>query len=170
MLVFHFYDSTLVADWLFEEPLLPPANEVCEGYVFTGVCLSTGVSAPLHAGIHPPDERQIPPSRQTPLWADTPWQTRPRQTPPGRYPPVQCMLGDTGNKTGGTHPTGMHSCVKIFSNWDSVPFKCSILLANCGWFSFEKFEMVRLQDECSAPCFAREGLFTPNDSITVTVT
>ena len=21
---------------------LPPANEVCEGYVFTGVCLSTG--------------------------------------------------------------------------------------------------------------------------------
>ena len=25
----------------FEKPLLPPANEVCEGYVFTGVCLST---------------------------------------------------------------------------------------------------------------------------------
>ena len=23
-------------------PLLPPANKVCEGYVFTGVCLSTG--------------------------------------------------------------------------------------------------------------------------------
>ena len=23
---------------------LPPANEVCEGYVFTGVCLSTGGS------------------------------------------------------------------------------------------------------------------------------
>ena len=22
---------------------LPPANEVCEGYVFTGVCMSTGV-------------------------------------------------------------------------------------------------------------------------------
>ena len=27
---------------LYEEQLLPPANEVCEGYVFTGVCLSTG--------------------------------------------------------------------------------------------------------------------------------
>ena len=26
----------------FLEPFLPPANEVCEGYVFTGVCLSTG--------------------------------------------------------------------------------------------------------------------------------
>ena len=25
-----------------KEILLPPANEVCEGYVFTGVCLSTG--------------------------------------------------------------------------------------------------------------------------------
>ena len=27
---------------LYNEPFLPPANEVCEGYVFTGVCLSTG--------------------------------------------------------------------------------------------------------------------------------
>ena len=45
----------------------------CEGYVFTGVCLSTGgLSAPLHAGIHTPplpsgpeadtpqDQRQTP--------------------------------------------------------------------------------------------------------------
>ena len=31
-------------EFLFYFPifLLPPANEVCEGYVFTGVCLSTG--------------------------------------------------------------------------------------------------------------------------------
>ena len=36
--------------------LLPPASEVCEGYVFTGVCLSTGVSAALHAEIHLPPE------------------------------------------------------------------------------------------------------------------
>ena len=54
--------------------LLPPANEVCKGYVSTGVCLSTGggVSAPLHAGIHP--------------LADTPLD---------RHPPAQCMLGYT---------------------------------------------------------------------------
>ena len=26
--------------------LLAPANEVCEGYVFTGVCLSTGGGSP----------------------------------------------------------------------------------------------------------------------------
>ena len=46
--------------------LLPPANEVCEGYVFTGVCLSTGGSA--WGGV----------SSQ----ADTPGQTPLRQTPP----------------------------------------------------------------------------------------
>ena len=29
---------------------LPPANEVCEGYVFTGVCLSTGGRAWFYSG------------------------------------------------------------------------------------------------------------------------
>ena len=32
------------AKWNTEICLVPPANEVCEGYVFTGVCLSTGGS------------------------------------------------------------------------------------------------------------------------------
>ena len=51
--------------YIVNRPLLPHANEVCEGYVFTGVCLSTGggVSAPLHAGIHTP-LAGTPPSRQ----------------------------------------------------------------------------------------------------------
>ena len=68
--------------------LLPHANEVCEGYVFTPVCQSFcsqgGVSAPVHAGIH----------------------TVPGRHPLGRHPPPpqadispgQCMLGDTGHK------------------------------------------------------------------------
>ena len=45
---------------------LPPANEVCEGNVFTGVCLSTGsgVHPPMTRGRHPPE--QTPPSGQTP--------------------------------------------------------------------------------------------------------
>ena len=66
------------------------ANEVCEGYVFTGVCLSTGGgSAPLHAGIHPP--------WQTPPRADTPSGRHPlRQTPP---------QADTPS---GRHPLGRH--------------------------------------------------------------
>ena len=32
--------------------LLPPANEVCEGYVFTGVCLSTGGVCVVAPGGH----------------------------------------------------------------------------------------------------------------------
>ena len=46
----------------------------CEGYVFTGVCLST-----------------------PPPWADTPRQTSPGQTPPGQTPPSQ-ILRDMVNK------------------------------------------------------------------------
>ena len=87
--------------------LLPPSNEVCKGYVFTGVCLSTeegGVCFnscwDIHPlGRHPPG--QTPPG-QTPPWADTPF---PRADPP----PAQCILG-YGQQAGGTHPTGMHSC------------------------------------------------------------
>ena len=63
--------------------LLPPANEVCEGYVFTRVCLSTGGSASDHAGI-PPRLEQNPPSEQAP--------------PRSRHPREQCMLGDTAYK------------------------------------------------------------------------
>ena len=76
---------------------LPPANEVYEGYVFTGVCLSTGgESAPLHAGIH-----------HTLLPTHT--HTLGRHTPPGQRPPAQCMLGYS-QQAGGVHPTGMQSC------------------------------------------------------------
>ena len=56
---------------------LPLANEVCEDYVFIGVCLFTGeggVSASLHAGIHFPwDQRQTSPQADTPV---------------GRHPPL----------------------------------------------------------------------------------
>ena len=34
--------GNVVIAGLFRVSLLPPANEVCKGYVFTGVCLSTG--------------------------------------------------------------------------------------------------------------------------------
>ena len=87
---------------------LLPANEVCEGYVFIGVCLSTWAvclwpaGCLLHTpGRHPlcrhPMGRQPPPGetppRQTPpIWADS---HHPGQTPPswadtpllGRHPP-----------------------------------------------------------------------------------
>ena len=78
---------------------LPPANEVCEGYIFTGVCLSTRGGGVCHIqppradtslGSHPlgrhpsggdPLSRHTPLGRQPP-WADTPGHTRPGQTPP----------------------------------------------------------------------------------------
>ena len=83
--------------------LLPPANEVCEGYDFTGVCLSTGGGGggclphcmlgytPPGAGhtplagtplwqVYPP--RQIHPPRQVHRpQVHSPWQVH----PPGRY-------------------------------------------------------------------------------------
>ena len=59
----------------------PPANEVCEGYVFTGVCLSTGGCLPPQADT-PQVDNPHPPGQTLPqadiLPADTPRQTPPR--------------------------------------------------------------------------------------------
>ena len=74
-------------------------------YTCLSVILLTGVSASVHAGIHPP-EQTPPQSRHHPI-ADT--HTRSRHPPGNRHPPelippgadtpsAQCMLGDTGNK------------------------------------------------------------------------
>ena len=59
---------------------LPPANDVCEGYVFTGVCLSTGVCVAdtPWAGTPPPD-KYTPFGQVHPQGRYTP--------PPGRYIP-----------------------------------------------------------------------------------
>ena len=54
---------------------------------------------------------RCPPGRYTPLGR----YTLRAGTPPGRYTPAhprQCMLG-YGQQAGGTHPTGMHSCLLI---------------------------------------------------------
>ena len=60
----------------------------CEGYVFTGVCLSTGgggVSASVHAGIPHPPREQTPPGCRHPTGADMPPGSR---HPPGSRPPL----------------------------------------------------------------------------------
>ena len=74
---------------------LPSANKVCEGYVFTAVCLFTGgMSDPLHAGIHTPLSRytlwqvQTPTLGRYPLAGTSLW----AGTPPGRYTPWQVHL------------------------------------------------------------------------------
>ena len=112
---------------------LQPANEVCKGYVFTGVYLSTGGCLPLIRGVS-----ATHPSEQTHPWTDTPRQTNtpPGQTSPWAYIPLPSACWDTnspcsvhagihtspiptpphadttgyGQQAGGTYPTGMHSC------------------------------------------------------------
>ena len=83
--------------------LLPPATKLGQGYVFTGVCDSVhrGVSASVHAGIHTP-----PGSRQPPPGADTP-----RANPTGAGIPPE-HAGRYDQRAGGTHPTGMQSCLE----------------------------------------------------------
>ena len=54
-----------------------------------------------------------PPPQRTPR-ADPPLDRH----PPGKTPPAQCMLG-YGQQAGGTHPTGMHSCL-YQSSWVSM--------------------------------------------------
>ena len=91
---------------------LPPANEVCEGYVFTPVsqsfCSQGRVSVPVHAGIPPGPEADTPhDQRQTPPHDQ-------RQTTPGPEadpPPFAVYAGRYGQQAGGTHPTGMQSCL-----------------------------------------------------------
>ena len=83
------------------------AKEVCEGYVFTGVCLSTGGVCPNscwdthipRADTHP---GQIPPGRhplgkhppgQIPPWADTPLDRHPPAKHPLARPPCTVHAG-----------------------------------------------------------------------------
>ena len=85
-------------------PLLPAANEVCEGYVFTPVCQSFcsqgGVPGQVHPQAGTPPSQVDPPGRYTPQAG----------TPSGQvHPQPQCMLG-YGQQAGGTHPTGIHPC------------------------------------------------------------
>ena len=68
------------------DTLLPPPNEVCEGYIFTRVCHSVhGVGEYL--GRYPP--AGTPPWQVYPLAGTPPQQVHPLAgTPPGRYPPL----------------------------------------------------------------------------------
>ena len=86
--------------------LLPPATKLWRGNVFTPVWHSVhrGVCH-THLGRHPPGHTL--PRADTPQGRHPPRQTPPRETP---TPPAQCMLG-YGQQAGGTHLTGMQSCL-----------------------------------------------------------
>ena len=62
---------------------------------------------------------------QTPSWADHTlpsacWDTHPScRVHAGIHPPAQCMLG-CGQRAGGAHPAGMHSCDSIKFGWNQI--------------------------------------------------
>ena len=85
---------------------------VCQSF-----CLRGGVSASVHAEIHTPQSRHLPGSRHPP-GVDTPRSRHPLEqtTPWSRHPPKQtppCTVHAEryGQQAGGTHPTGMHTCL-----------------------------------------------------------
>ena len=94
---------------------LPPANEVCEGYAFTYVCLSTGGSRSLSGGGYP-------------LWGD--------------FCPGGLCHGDPpyGNERGGTHPTGMHSCF-IFKFHQKNRTTWSKIFVAYSWSGYHIFDI-----------------------------
>ena len=104
---------------LFTTHSLPLANEVCEGYVFTGVCVSTGrgclplvpVGCLPPLGQTPPEGRH-PPRRHHPLGRHRLAVGRhPNLGPEADIPPADTT--GYGQQAGCTHPTGMHSCFEI---------------------------------------------------------
>ena len=72
-------------------------------------CLSFCSQGGVPGQVHPP------PWAGTSPWAGTPSRQVHSKagTPPGHVPPHQCMLG-YGQQAGGTHFTGMHSCLYNF--------------------------------------------------------
>ena len=105
-----------------ESFLLPPANTVCEGYVFTGVCLSTGgvclwsqgVSATHPWQTHPQADNPLgrPPGRSP---GNTPW----ADTSPGRHPLCRNPQADTpqAHTTQQTPTRPVHSWIWSSSGW-----------------------------------------------------
>ena len=118
--------------WGFYRP-----QRSCEGYVFTGVCLSTGGGGRVPDQVHPRRSRHTPPRGadthppgSRPLRVSTPpgarYTPRTRYTPGTRYTPQGAdppgpgtapwdqvyppPPWDTATAADGTHPTGMHSC------------------------------------------------------------
>ena len=98
---------------------LPPANEVCEGYVFTGVSVHSGEGACVVVGGGMGGRGGMCDGRGMCVggacmaggawqgghaWQGCAWQ--------GACVVIRaCVAGETATAAGGTHPTGMYSCL-----------------------------------------------------------
>ena len=131
---------------------LPPANEVCEGYVFTSVCQSFCSQGGSTWQVHPLGRYpqagtplgRYPPAgtpllgRYTPPWAGTPK----TGTPPGQvHPPLSSRYTPLGRYThppgqvppwAGTHPPGqVHPPRQVHPPGSSA---CWEIRATSGWY------------------------------------
>ena len=117
---------------------LPPANEVWGKVIFLHLSVIL-LSAPVHAGIHPPRTRGRHPPRSRPPGADTP---RCRHLPsPGADTPLPTAVhaGRYGQQAGGTHPTGMHTfCLYffIFQRWSPHKLHACAQTHECLFWKF----------------------------------
>ena len=88
-------------------------------FLQASVILSTGGSASVHAGIPPPQEQTPPPP-----YEQTPQPPNPHMSrlPPGAGTPLPSAkhAGRYGQRTGGTHPTGMQTCFVSFYKGENV--------------------------------------------------
>ena len=125
---------------------LPPANVVCEGYVFTGVCLSTGGSPtgrPRGQGYPPagrppsgqgdPPRQRDPPGRETPQQGDPPAGRPPRQgDPPGRETPL--WQGDSRHTVNERAVCILLECIPVFvGKWNIKRSSKSLALISVEW-------------------------------------
>ena len=101
--LFFLCDSTIQSSSFCIEGILPPAKEVFEGYVFTGVCLSTG-------GLCPGDISVREVSVQGVSVQKTPVRLR----------------------AGGAHPTAMHSCFLCDCTIYSSSLTLKVLFVVCS--------------------------------------
>ena len=108
---------------------LPPANEVCEGYVFTGVCLSTVGVCLWPGGVCYTSQANTPsadPLGRHP-WADTPLLDR--HPPPGQTPLDRHPQGDTPlcrqPPLGKTSPPGQTPSPLQTPLWADTPAPCA---------------------------------------------
>ena len=97
---------------------LPPANLVCEGYVFTGVCLSTGGEGgwrtpPWMENPTPPDGEPSPGWR-TPPWMENPPDGEPPTPPRWRPPRMETPLDG--------EPPPLSMCGRYASYWNAFLF------------------------------------------------
>ena len=107
-----------------------PQRSCGQGNVFTGVCLSTGWGClpQCMLGCHTPLDGHPPPGWRTPPGWRPPWMENPPRMenhpldgdPPGwRTPPPGKQTPAYGLRAAGTHPTGMHSCLRCVNVFET---------------------------------------------------